>query len=235
MTAGSASRLRPLTDNLPKSLIRIGEHALLKRTLDALARNGVEEYIIVTGFCADQIVSFVSLEYPGISVSFVHNTSYACTGNAYSLWLAGRHVRNRSFILLDGDILFPPELVARLCDDPHQDALMVRMSDTLGEEEVKVCLDGRGMVRTIGKEIPIGLAAGESLGIEKFSANTSAGLFAVLDRRKDRNEFYEASFQEMIDAGLQIHAVATGGLPCMEIDTLDDLALARALAADHRL
>jgi choline kinase len=131
--------------------------------------------------------------------------------------------------------LFPPELVARLCNDPHEDALILRKSETLGEEEVKVELDAHGNVRTIGKEIPIANAAGESLGIEKFSANGSAELFRTLDRRNDRSEFYEASFQEMIDGGLRIHAVETGGLPCLEIDTPADLEAARALAVDHCL
>jgi len=235
LAAGTASRLRPLTDNLPKPLLQIGQHALLKRMLDALAQNGFDDYVIVTGFCADQIVSFVNHHFPALRAAFVHNPAYATTSNSYSLWLAGLHVRGKPFLLLDGDILFPPQLLARLCDDPHQNALIVRKSTAVGEEEVKVQLDLQGNVCAIGKEISKTVTAGESLGIEKFSSHASTDLFRILDRRKGLGDFYEASFQEMIDGGLHIHAVDTDGFACMEIDTPADLVMAQELVATHRV
>ncbi len=73
-------------------------------------------------------------------------------------------------------------------------------------------------------------AAGESVGIEKFDAPTAARLFEILGRRKDRNEFYEASFQELIDGGCSVYAVDNGAYGCMEIDTPHDLAVAQRLA-----
>ena len=39
---------------------------------------------------------------------------------------------------------------------------------------------------------------------------------------------------ELIDAGEKVHAVDSGGLPCMEIDTFDDLAAAHELALNIR-
>ncbi len=153
----------------------------------------------------------------------------------YSLWLAGLHVRGKSFLLLDGDILFPPKLLARLCDDPHQDALIVRKSTAVDEEEVKVQLDLQGNVCAIGKKIAKTVTAGESLGIEKLSSHASTDLFRILDRRKVLGEFYEASFQEMIDGGLHIHGVDTDGFECMEIDAPEDLVMAQELVATHRI
>jgi choline kinase len=113
---------------------------------------------------------------------------------------------------------------------PHANGLIIRATNHLGTEEIKVELDGLGVVKRIGKEIDPGVAAGESIGIEKFSASAVDILFEVLNRRKERNEFYEASFQEMIDKGVQVHAVDSAGLPCIEIDTLEDLAAADELA-----
>jgi hypothetical protein len=43
------------------------------------------------------------------------------------------------------------------------------------------------------------------------------------------NEFYEASFQEMIDGGSCIHAADVGSYRCMEIDTAEDLHAAESL------
>jgi hypothetical protein len=43
------------------------------------------------------------------------------------------------------------------------------------------------------------------------------------------NEFYEASFQQMIDQGAKIGMVNTGDAMCMEIDTVEDLEIAKYL------
>jgi choline kinase len=110
----------------------------------------------------------------------------------------------------------------------------MRASDHLGHEEIKCELDSTGAVVNIGKHLDPNTSAGESLGIEKFSAPTTRALFDVLARRHIFNEFYEASFQEIIDGGAKIYAVESGSLPCMEIDTPDDLATAEALV-NHML
>ena len=48
LAAGMASRLRPLTNNTPKCLLKIGERSLLQRSMDALIKNGISEFVIVT-------------------------------------------------------------------------------------------------------------------------------------------------------------------------------------------
>ena len=55
LAAGMAKRLRPLTDNKPKCLLRVGERTLLERTVDAMHLAGITEFVVVTGYCADQI------------------------------------------------------------------------------------------------------------------------------------------------------------------------------------
>ena len=106
----------------------------------------------------------------------------------------------------------------------------MRSSRSLGHEEIKLELDDSGRILRIGKDIDPERAAGESVGIEKFSAATASRLFEILDRRKVHNEFYEASFQDMIDGGCAVYAVDSGAYGCMEIDTPEDLAAAQKLA-----
>ncbi len=55
LSAGQGSRLGHLTDDRPKCLIEFNGRTLLDRQLDALAANGVEEAVVVTGFRDDQI------------------------------------------------------------------------------------------------------------------------------------------------------------------------------------
>ena len=64
LAAGIASRLRPLTDTTPKCLLKIGKRCLLERAFDALIQNGFSDFIIVTGYCQQQIVDFLQTHYP---------------------------------------------------------------------------------------------------------------------------------------------------------------------------
>jgi choline kinase len=230
LAAGTSSRLRPLTNETPKCLLRVGTTPLLERILHALHRNHIKECAVVTGFHKEKIRDFVeSLALP-LSVSFVENPHYATTANNYSLWTAHSTVAGRDMLLLDGDILFDSRLLSLLLHSPHKNSLIVRKSNNLGAEEIKVEADSNGLVKRIGKEIDPAAAIGESIGIEKFGADTVQILFEVLNRRKERNEFYEASFQEIIDSGVRMHTVDSAGLPCIEIDTLEDLSAASELA-----
>lgn len=230
LAAGISSRLRPLTNELPKSLLCVGNTPLLQRILESLYRNHIRECIIVTGFYKEKIEEFVrSLPLPLVA-TFVENPLFATTANNYSLWTAHVQARGHDMLLLDADILFDYRLLPPLINSPHANGLIIRKARNLGAEEIKVELDDQGDVRHIGKNITPNVAAGESIGIEKFNAASTEHLFDILGHRKERSEFYEASFQEMIDHGVRIHAVDSAGLPCMEIDTIDDLAAADELA-----
>jgi N-acetyl-alpha-D-muramate 1-phosphate uridylyltransferase len=53
--AGLGARMRPITDTLPKPLVRVGGRALIDHCLDRLAENGVERAIGNVHWHADQI------------------------------------------------------------------------------------------------------------------------------------------------------------------------------------
>ena len=55
LAAGMGIRLRPLTEKLPKGLIKIGEKSLLEHSLDILSENGLKNVIIVIGFLGELI------------------------------------------------------------------------------------------------------------------------------------------------------------------------------------
>lgn len=229
LAAGLSSRLRPLTNRTPKSLLPVGGKTLLERTLEAIHDAGVERCIVVTGYHHDKVKGFIRALDPRIDVHFIFNPDFATTNNNYSLWLAKGEVAGQEMLLLDSDILFDPRILKLLSDAPFENALVLRQSGPLGQEEIKVKLDLQGRVASIGKQLDPRSAAGESVGIERFSAGTTELLFEVLDSRKAHNEFYEATFQEMIDKGTNIYAVNSGAHQCIEIDTLEDLMAAEDL------
>jgi choline kinase len=234
LAAGVASRLRPLTNDIPKSLLEVGGKALLQRNLESLQQHGVQRCIIVTGYLHTMIETFVVSLHIGMEVEFIYNPVFDQTNNNYSLWLARPAIEGQEMLLLDADILFDQRILQRIVSTSHADALIMRSSDSLGHEEIKCELDADGAVLKIGKHIDPQRSAGESLGIERFSPQTTAQLFDVLSRRHVFNEFYEASFQEVINNGARIFAVDSGGFPCMEIDTPEDLIAAEELARKLR-
>ena len=58
LAAGMAKRLRPLTDERPKCLLKVGERTLLQRTVDAMLDAGIRELVVVTGYRANMIRDF---------------------------------------------------------------------------------------------------------------------------------------------------------------------------------
>ncbi len=230
LCAGSSTRLRPLTDEIPKCLLPVGEVPILRRAMSHLQALRIDEVVVVTGYREERIHQAVRAWGTSFATTFVSNPEYASTNNAYSLLLSRPHVEGEELLLLDGDIVFERTILDLLLENAHPDCLALRPAPDLGDEEIKCELDADGMVVRIGKDVPVARAAGESIGIERFSPATSRRLFEVLEDRVRRrglvNEWYEASFQEMIDAGARIEAVDVQGRTCIEIDTADDLSAA---------
>lgn len=230
LAAGIAKRLRPLTDDTPKCLLKLGNSNLLHKTVANVASNGVQDFIIVTGYRENMIKDYLKTNFPGLNFTFLTNPDYENNNNSYSLWMTKDYVKGE-ILLLDSDILFDKYIIDKLLNAGHENCLAVNFTHELDEEQIKVKLNERNKILDIGKEVPIAESAGESIGIELFSPYFMKGLFAILDRKilkeNNVNEFYEKSFQELIEQKNQnnrnsIFAVNVSEFECMEIDTIQD-------------
>ena len=233
LAAGMAKRLRPLTDTKPKCLLKVGERTLLERTVRAMQQAGIKEFVVVTGYRGEMIRNFLEnyAKSQDIHFTFLHNTDYEHNNNIYSLWLAGQAVRGREFLLMDSDILCDPEAVARVA---RQDTSALAMQrHELGEEEMKIVVDGEGRITEISKTCRVEDAAGESVGIEKMTADYSEALFRELDRMILQEGlidiFYERAFERLIPQGHSFRVVDTTDLFSYELDTPEDFGRASAL------
>ena len=161
LAAGMAKRLRPLTNDKPKCLLKVGERTLLERTVEAMRQTGITEFVVVTGYCADQIRDFLTAHYPQTIFHFLHNVDYEHNNNIYSLWMSGQVVRGREFLLMDSDILCDPAAVGRIACE-QEPALAVNRHE-LGEEEMKVVVDADCRITEISKTCRPEDAMGESV------------------------------------------------------------------------
>jgi len=232
LAAGQATRLRPLTDDCPKCLLPVGQETILARAIRILASRDIKQFTVVDGFRGDLIRQALTATFGDLDFTFVCNEDFTTTNNAWSLMLAFEAgIADEPVFLLDSDIVFEPEVIDRILAGGISNRLGLRTTGEVGDEEMKVRLDPAGRVADLSKEMAPSVAAGESVGLEVFSAPTVKALAGILNRRmkvENRiNEYYEASFVELIQTGHEILPVDLAGLPCMEIDTLEDLTAAR--------
>ena len=236
LAAGCDTRLRPHSDDTPKTLLPVAGVPILRRTMTSLLRAGFDQFVIGTGYLEHMVRDAVASWFPGLDVTFVTNPDFRTTNNAYSLLLAREHVENDAFILLDGDVVFDLSVIEELVER-GPDCLAVRSVGEIGLEEVKITADNEDRVLAIGKHVPVRSAMGESVGIELFSAASSRKLFAALHARVTEqqlvNEYYEAAFQQIVDEGVTLYGVDIGTMYATEIDTIDDLRAAEARLSQH--
>lgn len=236
LAAGAGSRLKPLTDNLPKCLLKAGGKSILEMTIDNLLETGNSEIIIVTGYLEEKIREFIKNRYPLLKITFIHNSSYTSTNNIYSLWLVKNEVMGDDMLMMDSDIIFDKSIISRLLASGYKNCLALKRHD-VHEEEIKVRVDAKGRVFEIGKNVIPSEAAGESIGIEIFGKDTLPDLFGIIERmvvaEKKVNVFYEAAFQELADKKNDLFVVDTTEYPCMEIDTKEDLIAADELVFNY--
>jgi choline kinase len=200
---------------------------ILRRALEHQAALGISEAVIVTGWLAERVRDEVASWQLPLAVSFVDNLDYATTNNEYSLWLAAPRVAGSAFVMHDGDIVFDRAVLRAVVESPHDSALAMRRAHDLAAEEMKARVDADGRLLEISKKIAPADAAGEVPGVQRFSAATSARLYATIEARVCgrglRNEWYEAAIDELVRTGAALHVVDVGDDYLAEIDTPADL------------
>ncbi len=243
LAAGSATRLRPLSDTLPKCLLPVGGKPILQRLIENVAAAGIDQIGLVIGYRAEAIRLFVKEHFPFLRVRFIVNPRYDTTNNAFSLLMArdfflgkaNSEIPAPDLLVLDADILFSPRLLPHILNQVAPEKIAVRVEGNHDAEEVRVKVEARGNVRQIGKTIPSAESLGESIGIQVFSSSTARRLFDILEQRvrsgTGRREFYEASFQALIDEGFELKAIDVSRFPSVEIDTPEDLLAAQAMVS----
>ena len=249
LAAGMASRLRPLTDTMPKCLLKVGERSLLQRSIDALCDNGIRQFVFVTGYRHEMIEDFVTSRYPHLDATFIYNEAYSSTNNIYSLWLARPEADGEEVLLLDSDLLYDPHILGRVISAEGSNILTLIRHD-LGEEEMKVVIDDAGHITAISKKCNPEEAIGESLGIERMSAAYTRALYRELDSMMNpghhndgqgeeegaedlRNVFYERAFERLIPQGHTFSVVDVSDLFSCELDTVYDFNEAKKLIPPH--
>lgn len=221
LAGGVGSRLERAAGGKPKCLVEIGGKPLIEHQLEALADEGIGKVLIVTGYKSDEVQKIV-----GNRAEYIENTRYEETNSLYSLWLVRDWVKD-PFVLMNGDLLFHPEILSRLLAQGGN-ALAFDSTSSKGKEQTKVAVR-EGVVIDLGKDLRPELARGESLGLLCFDLKGVHALFsrthALIESGGEKSWVIEGVRAACSD--VEVCAVNMAGLPWAELDFPADLERAR--------
>ncbi|WP_375202115.1 phosphocholine cytidylyltransferase family protein [Hyphococcus sp.] len=246
LCAGQGTRLRPLTDSIPKGMVPLLGKPMLFHQLEAIEAAGVEDVSLVTGYAAETL--------EGVGTHHFHNERFADTNMVVSLFCASPLFDGtENLIIAYSDIVYEPRILEALIAAPGPLATVIdrnwlalwreRMPDPLADAE-SLKLNPDGTLLEIGQRAAsLADIEGQYIGLTKVSPAAQRNVLAFYDNL-DRNAQYAGrSFDQMfmtefltrlIAAGFPIHAAAVES-GWLETDTLEDLQKYEALAARGEL
>jgi choline kinase len=219
-----------LTDHTHKCLLRVGGRSLLDRMLDALADGGIEEAVLVVGHCQDQLRAAAGARRRAMRIRYVENPEYQ-KGSILSLWRAHATLLEADTLIMDADVLFPPDFLTRLIAAPAPSALLLDRGFADTGEEVKLYAVGDRVIALGKKFVPERWdVVGEGIGFFKCSqahAPEYARLLAESIRETAGSNEYEDALHRLL-ARVPVGWVDVTGLPWTEVDFAEDLRRAEA-------
>ena len=115
LAAGQGTRLRPLTNDVPKTMVDLNGQPILWWILSALP-SAITEIVIVTGYKGEVIEQEVGAGFQGIPIKYVHQEKLS--GTADALWKAAPILGDEPFLVLHGDNVYSREDLERLITLP---------------------------------------------------------------------------------------------------------------------
>ncbi|MGR5336248.1 nucleotidyltransferase family protein [Vibrio gigantis] len=105
MAGGFGTRLKPLTDNCPKPMLKIGDKPILETVIRSFTKAGFVNFYISTHYMPEQIQNhFGDGSDLGINITYVHENEPLGTGGALGL-LPDDLPKDLPLIMINGDVL----------------------------------------------------------------------------------------------------------------------------------
>lgn len=233
LSAGQGRRLLPLTENSPKCLLPVAGKPVLAWQIDALSAAGIGEIIIVAGFQVGQIEALLQARYAAQSgIRIVFNPFYEVADNLASCWLA-RDAMEGNFLLLNGDTVIEPALVAQVLNSPSAPiTLSVDFKESYDADDMKVQLGADRWVKQVSKIVPPHEIDAESIGLVYFRDQGPRCFRQAIEsalRHPAELKSWYLSIIDKLAAQHLVNSCAIKGFRWCEIDFIEDLARAGML------
>lgn len=101
MASGLGTRMRPLTDTIPKPLVKVGDTPMIESIIDGLEARGVDNIYIVVGYLGEQFL-YLAEKYHNIRI--VYNDMYKTINNISSVYAAKDVLKQGNCFICEADL-----------------------------------------------------------------------------------------------------------------------------------
>ena len=215
LAAGNGSRLRPLTDTMPKPLIKIGDKNLIERKLEVLP-DEVDEIILIVGYLKDKIIDYFGRESGGRKINYLEQKELLGTGHALQIC---QDILGERFLVMNGDDIYDRGDIERCLN--HRQCMLVKKSP---EQFVggRVVFDSNGKLKEIIE------------GSHEEGGMMNTGLYVVakeffdyeLEKLPGKNEY--GLPQTLAKIAVDMPVMTEEASFWLKVNDLNDLELARS-------
>lgn len=227
LAAGMGTRLAPLTNGRPKSLVEVNGKPILLNQIANLYKNDIYDITIVSGYRANMLEKIVHGKYPQVKI--VENIDYATTNNMYSAYIARQSVEGYAFLMMNADVFFDASVIKALLEFNGENAIVTDIGVYM-EESMKV-IEKNGRLIQIAKTISAEDALGASIDVYKFSAEGGKIFFdkceEYITKRNEVKLWSEVALNDILEQTEFLACPLVGRW--IEIDNHDDLAAAEKM------
>ena len=237
LAAGMGKRLKDLTQNNTKCMVKVNGVTLIERMLRQLDALELSRVVIVVGYEGQKLIDYIKTLNIKTPIVFVDNPIYDKTNNIYSLALAKDYMLEDNTLLLESDLIFEDRVLKALLDDPRETLALVDKYEawmdgtciTIGEDDtIERFIPGKKLVfEEIGDYY-------KTVNIYKFSKHFSETHYVpfldAYSKALGNNEYYEQVLRviTMLDEP-EIKAKKLSGQLWYEIDDIQDLDIASSM------
>jgi len=227
LAAGMGKRLDSITKDTSKVLLLVGKKTLIEYAIDFIKGVGIRNIIVVAGYCFDKVKKMVGEIDSSIKV--INNQEYKFQ-NLLSFAKALDQVEDNGVLTYDADHIFSKETLEAVSKN-LKDICVYCSYDLSGDDDdvMKVKVDAQGNVIKMSKQLEDFecIYTGMFFIEDKYISVLKKIVSDLLTRRGKEKTRVETIFKAFIEKGFHVKVINVGKANWFEIDTSQDLELAR--------
>lgn len=237
LAAGMGRRLKELTRNNTKCMVKVNGVPLIDRMLHQIEKQNLSRIVIVVGYEGQKLIDHISELDIKLPVTYVNNPIYDKTNNIYSLFLAREFLCQEDTLLFESDLIIEDSIIDALVQDPRDTlALVDKYENWMDGTCVKLGDDDTIEAFVPGKKFKFEESQEyyKTVNVYKFSKQFSQTHYVpfleAYSKALGNNEYYEQVLRviTMLDEPV-IKAKRLENQLWYEIDDIQDLDIATSI------